>query len=234
MLGRSANAILDRFGLRLQRLERAAPTASDRREMDKAKARWPEVDFELARHMRSGPQVYETPYHYRRHVLWTEYATRHLMPGRILDIGSAIDWVFGLAAFADVTMADIRDHPLKDHFPFTFVQADAADLPFDDASFDVVSAWQLLHHVGVGYGQTIEPHKGRQAIAEAARVLRPGGRLIIATYVHEGRPLVKVGTLRIYGIDELRGMIAEAGLTLEDEIIAEGWFMGCACLKDST
>lgn len=45
------------------------------------------------------------------------------------------------------------------------VEADATDLPFDDASFDVVCSWLMLHH-------TVQ---WEQAVTEATRVLRPGG-----------------------------------------------------------
>jgi ubiquinone/menaquinone biosynthesis C-methylase UbiE len=47
-------------------------------------------------------------------------------------------------------------------------QADATALPFDDASFDVVLSWIMLHHT-VAW---------EDALAEAVRVLRPGGRIV--------------------------------------------------------
>ncbi len=47
-------------------------------------------------------------------------------------------------------------------------RADAAQLPFQDGRFDLVLSAAMLHHV-------IEWDK---ALAEAVRVLRPGGRLI--------------------------------------------------------
>jgi 2-polyprenyl-6-hydroxyphenyl methylase/3-demethylubiquinone-9 3-methyltransferase len=51
------------------------------------------------------------------------------------------------------------------------VQGDVSDLPFHDDSFDVVVAGEILEHV--------EDLDG--AVAEAARVLRPGGTLICDT-----------------------------------------------------
>lgn len=50
--------------------------------------------------------------------------------------------------------------------------ADVQSLPFADASFDVAIASFMLYHV---------PDRGR-ALRELARVLRPGGRLLVGTY----------------------------------------------------
>jgi ubiquinone/menaquinone biosynthesis C-methylase UbiE len=46
--------------------------------------------------------------------------------------------------------------------------ADATELPFPDQRFDVVFAFAMFHHAGAW----------DRAIAEAVRVLRPGGRLV--------------------------------------------------------
>jgi SAM-dependent methyltransferase len=65
--------------------------------------------------------------------------------------------------------------------------ADVQELPFADASFDVVVAAWMLYHV---------PDLNR-GIAEFVRVLRPGGRLVAATnsvfHLHELRELVGSG-----------------------------------------
>lgn len=50
----------------------------------------------------------------------------------------------------------------------TTQRVDAATLPFADGSFDVVLSFAMLHHVGDWH----------RAVAEAIRVLRPGGRFI--------------------------------------------------------
>jgi SAM-dependent methyltransferase len=52
----------------------------------------------------------------------------------------------------------------------TYVQAGAEEMPFADASFDLV----------VSYLTLIDIPDFRGAIAEMARVLRPGGRLVVA------------------------------------------------------
>ena len=51
--------------------------------------------------------------------------------------------------------------------------ADMRRLPFPDASFDLVLSSMAIHNISDPQGQ-------RQAIDEAVRVLKPGGRLVIA------------------------------------------------------
>jgi tocopherol O-methyltransferase len=60
-----------------------------------------------------------------------------------------------------------------------FEQADYTNTPFPDASFDVVWALESLCHA---------PDKAA-FYREAARLLRPGGRLVIAEYIRAARPL---------------------------------------------
>jgi 2-polyprenyl-6-hydroxyphenyl methylase/3-demethylubiquinone-9 3-methyltransferase len=55
----------------------------------------------------------------------------------------------------------------------SFSQGDLHRLPFGDNTFDVVHSWGVVDH-------TLVP---RQVMAELARVLRPGGYLIVAVYL---------------------------------------------------
>ncbi|HVJ18473.1 MAG TPA: methyltransferase domain-containing protein [Polyangiaceae bacterium] len=55
----------------------------------------------------------------------------------------------------------------------TFVEGDACAMPLDDASFDVVIALECAFHF---------PDR-RRFLAESRRVLRPGGRLVVADFV---------------------------------------------------
>lgn len=57
------------------------------------------------------------------------------------------------------------------------VTGDMRDLPFDDASFDLVVSSLAVHNVPDETGRA-------QAIGEAYRVLAPGGRLLIADFQH--------------------------------------------------
>ncbi|MFN8503828.1 methyltransferase domain-containing protein [Kouleothrix sp.] len=64
-----------------------------------------------------------------------------------------------------------------------FEQADYTAAPFADASFDVVWALESLCHA----------REKAAFYREAARLLRPGGRLIIAEYLRADRPLGGAG-----------------------------------------
>ena len=78
---------------------------------------------------------------------------------------------------ANVTGVDVdrsmleaaRDHARGAHADATYIEGNARSLPFADGTFDVVVAITVLCFV---------PDAG-SAVSEMARVLRPGGRLVI-------------------------------------------------------
>jgi SAM-dependent methyltransferase len=81
-------------------------------------------------------------------------------------------------------------------------QADATVLPFPDASFDAVLSFVMLHHVV----------RWEAALAEAARVLRPGGTLIGYDLLGDGAGRIlhrRDRTARLMGGVELRQMLLE-------------------------
>jgi len=89
------------------------------------------------------------------------------------------------------------------------VRADARRLPFADARFDLVMLTDLWEHV--------DDH--RAVAAEAFRVLRPGGALLVA--VPSGMDLwsghdVALGHVRRYEREELVDLVAGAGFEVVD------------------
>jgi ubiquinone/menaquinone biosynthesis C-methylase UbiE len=101
---------------------------------------------------------------------------------RVLEIGVGMgaDLVRFARAGADVSGVDLteravsiaRERLARAGLTGDVRLADAESLPFHDASFDIVWSWGVLHHTP----DTAE------AIAEACRVLRPGGRLRVMLY----------------------------------------------------
>lgn len=97
---------------------------------------------------------------------------------RVLDVATGPGYVAAKAAErgADVVGLDFSETMLahaRTNVPgVEFVHGDATALTFEDASFDAVVAAFLLLHLGTP----------ERAVAEAARVLRPGGRAAFSVW----------------------------------------------------
>ncbi|MEA3249434.1 MAG: methyltransferase domain-containing protein [Patescibacteria group bacterium] len=103
--------------------------------------------------------------------------------------GSTTEALLNLMPNAFVTATDIDDelirlaeHRIK-RKRVEFMVEHAAELSFDDETFDLVAAFNTLLHVPAW----------RKAVAEAARVLRPGGRYAVTGVSREG---LKFGPFR--------------------------------------
>ena len=88
---------------------------------------------------------------------------------RVAPSGS-VDGIDAAAEMIKLATTRARRHGLPAHFQAAFAQR----LPFADASFDAVACTLALHHVAEDDQQT--------AVAEMHRVLKPGGRLLIAEF----------------------------------------------------
>ncbi len=113
------------------------------------------------------------------------------------------------------------------------VNGDALALPFDDASFDAVVGSEVLEHIGDDEG----------AIAELARVLRPGGRMAVTVPTRWPERICWAldhhyhdtpgGHVRIYRQHELEAKLQRAGLLLRGSHHAHAlhspyWWIRCA------
>jgi SAM-dependent methyltransferase len=118
------------------------------------------------------------------------------------------------------------------------VRADLLSLPFPDASFDVVMASEVLEHIPAD----------DLAMAEIARVVRPGGRVAVTVprwwpervcwalsrEYHD----VAGGHVRIYKGDDLEQRLSDAGLQPRASHHAHAlhspyWWLNCAFGRES-
>jgi ubiquinone/menaquinone biosynthesis C-methylase UbiE len=111
----------------------------------------------------------------------------------------------------DPEMVDRASDELASFGPRATVrEADATQLPFDSGRFDGVVSFVMLHHV-------VEWEK---AIAEAMRVLRPGGILLVADFQDFGllRTLERASgnEVRPIRLDELRPVLTSLELEEAD------------------
>jgi SAM-dependent methyltransferase len=101
---------------------------------------------------------------------------------RLLDVGNGGVFEYDTDQVGEIVAVDLfLDQLPKEHFPpnVTTRNGDALALDEPDGSYEVVLEALLYHHL-VGRKPADSIANIRTAVAEAARVLRPGGRLIVA------------------------------------------------------
>lgn len=139
-----------------------------------------------------------------------------LAPGDLLDIASGDGVLAELLApharryvcvDASARVVAAASERLRRFDNVEVVEGDMHALPLPDASFDLVVLMHALTYAT----------KPAQAVAEAARVLRPGGRLLLSSLArHEHRAVVEAyGHVNLgFAEKELRRFIERAGLAV--------------------
>ncbi|MDP5071730.1 MAG: class I SAM-dependent methyltransferase [Congregibacter sp.] len=163
---------------------------------------------------------------------------RHVIAACALDGVDAVGVDLSLKdlATARERMDEFRDGSGEDSALFLLLAGDALRLPFADASFDAVICSEVLEHIP----------DYRSALAEIARVLRPGGRFCasvprpwcerICWRLSRDYHQVLGGHLRIFNIPRLRCDIENQGLEFYFEHGAHAlhsiyWWLQCLFWK---
>jgi ubiquinone/menaquinone biosynthesis C-methylase UbiE len=102
-------------------------------------------------------------------------------------------------------IARARAKAARRNAPIEFQIGVIEQLPFPDQTFDVVFSTLMMHHLPA-------PLK-RQGLAEIARVLKPGGRLVIADFTHKKERTGQAARFHAGGssMQDLAALVSEAG-----------------------
>ncbi len=102
-------------------------------------------------------------------------------------------------------IARARAKAARRHVPIEFQIGVIEQLPFPDQTFDVVLSTLMMHHLPT-------PLK-RQGLAEIARVLKPGGRLVIADFKRKQERTGQAARFHAGGssMQDLAALVKEAG-----------------------
>ena len=123
-----------------------------------------------------------------------DVARRVGMPGRVAGVDPGREQI-----------ARARSKAARRHEPIVFQIGVIEQLPFPDQTFDVVLSTLMMHHLPA-------PLK-RKGLAEIARVLKPGGRVVIADFKHKKERAGQAARFHAGGsrIHDLEALVSEAG-----------------------
>lgn len=104
-------------------------------------------------------------------------------------------------------IARARAKAARRHVPMEFQVGVIEQIAFPDQTFDVVFSTLMMHHLPA-------PLK-RQGLAEIARVLKPGGRLVIADFTHTKERQGQAARFHAGGsrLRELTALVEKAGFS---------------------
>jgi ubiquinone/menaquinone biosynthesis C-methylase UbiE len=104
-------------------------------------------------------------------------------------------------------IARARAKAARRHVPIEFQIGVIEQLPFPDQTFDVVFSTLMMHHLPASLK--------RQGLAEIARVLKPGGRLIIADFKRKQERQGQAARFHAGGSDmqDLAALVKDAGFS---------------------
>jgi SAM-dependent methyltransferase len=142
---------------------------------------------------------------YAEHLVRYRVAAQFAKGRRVLDAGSGEGYGTAMLAAAGASSTvgiDIDEESVghaRERYGPVFERADAADLPFDHASFDLVVCFETIEHL----------HDDAGALREFRRVLADDGLLIISTPNREEYLVENEFHTREYSPTEFDALLAE-------------------------
>ena len=160
------------------------------------------------------------------HMARYTFAARLARGKRVLDAGCGAG--YGSAALAEVaacvTGVDVAAEAIefaRAHYQaenLAFEQASVTQLPFPEAAFDLVAAFEVIEHLA----------DWRDFLKEASRVLAPGGQLVVSTpnrlYYTESRGVHGANPFHVHEFEfdeflaELKSVFPHVSMFLENHV----------------
>jgi SAM-dependent methyltransferase len=132
---------------------------------------------------------------------------------RILDAGCGTGGgMLFLSHYGTVAGIDLSPHSIRYSLKRgcrTLARASVMDLPFHDATFDLVTSLDILYFEGID---------DYRALQESFRVLIPGGRIFVRVPAFDwlrGTHDIRVSTRHRYSLPELRSKLVKSGFHVD-------------------
>jgi SAM-dependent methyltransferase len=168
--------------------------------------------------------------HYVYHTAWAARVLAANRPARHVDISSSLYFCSIVSAFLPVDYYEYRPANLRlDNLAVN--TADLLRLPWADGSVRSLSCMHVVEHIGLGrYGDPLDATGDVKAMNELARVVAPGGTLLLVCPV--GRPRVVFNAHRINSVEQILGYFPDF-VQAEFALIPDGR-TGLGLLRDAS
>lgn len=174
----------------------------------------------------------DVSHHYFHQDLWAAKKIFDAGTKEHVDVGSRVDgFIAHLLTFCRVTYVDVRPLSL-DWEGFSSRQGLITALPFADNSVPSLSSLHVVEHIGLGrYGDPVDPEGSWKAARELARVLAPGGRLLIG--IPTGQERVAFDAHRIFDPQTTREMFSGLELVEFSFVTDQSRFVQAASFEEA-
>lgn len=145
----------------------------------------------------------------RHYIFLGAWAARRVVafaPTQHTDIGSQVSFATVLSAAVPIRFIEFRKVPI-DISGFESMAGDLLRLPLPANSVTSLSCLHVIEHVGLGrYGDPLDSAGTAKAAGELARVLAPGGQLLVG--LPQGRSRICFNAHRVHNSHQVLEMFA--------------------------
>jgi SAM-dependent methyltransferase len=135
--------------------------------------------------------------HYVYHTAWAARILAATRPEKHVDISSFVYFSTIASAIVPIDFYEFRRTDIDGLSGLNCGAADVTNLPFANDSIPSLSCMHSIEHIGLGrYGDAVDFNGDKRAAEQLARVLAPGGQLLMVAPC--GSPRLMYNAHRIY------------------------------------